>query len=63
MWNSELYNKTLKKIKEKGSFRGYSVKSKEKLYLLLAYPKNKQEDLTSEQRRIIKELVDKIKKE
>lgn len=36
---------------------------KEKLYLLFAYPKNIQENLTEEQKQIIKSLVDAIKKE
>lgn len=36
---------------------------KEKLYLLFAYPKNVQENLTEEQKQTIKMLVDAIKKE
>lgn len=39
------------------------VFQKEKLYLLLAYPKNVQTDLTSEQKKAIKALVEQIKKE
>ena len=39
------------------------VFEKEKLYLLFAYPKNMQEDLTEEQKRAIKMLIDAIKKE
>lgn len=39
------------------------VFEKEKLYLLFAYPKNVQENLTEEQKQIIKTLVDAIKKE
>lgn len=39
------------------------VFEKEKLYLLLAYPKNVQSNLTPAQERAIKDLVDKIKKE
>ena len=39
------------------------VFEKEKLYLLFAYPKNIQENLTSEQKKAIKILVDAIKKE
>jgi len=39
------------------------VFEKEKLYLLFAYPKNMQEDLTEEQRKAIKILIDAIKKE
>lgn len=36
---------------------------KEHLYLLFAYPKNVQEDLSSEQKKTIKKMVDAIKKE
>ncbi len=36
---------------------------KEKIYLLFAYPKNVQENLTVEQKHIIKTLIDAIKKE
>lgn len=36
---------------------------KGKLYLLFAYPKNVQENLTEEQKQAIKKLVDAIKKE
>lgn len=39
------------------------VFEKEKLYLLLAYPKNVQENLTPSQEKAIKALVDAIKKE
>lgn len=39
------------------------VFEKEKLYLLFAYPKNVQENLTEEQKQAIKALVDTIKKE
>lgn len=39
------------------------VFEKEKLYLLFAYPKNVQENLTEEQKKAIKALVDAIKKE
>lgn len=39
------------------------VFEKEKLYLLFAYPKNVQEDLTESQKQAIKALVDAIKKE
>ena len=35
----------------------------EKLYLLFAYPKNMQDNLTPEQKRMIKTIVDAIKKE
>ena len=36
---------------------------KERIYLLFAYPKNVQENLTSEQKKAIKKLIDEIKKE
>ena len=39
------------------------VFEKEKLYLLFAYPKNVQEDLTEEQKKSIKMLIEAIKKE
>ena len=39
------------------------VFEKEKLYLLLAYPKNVQSELSSEQTKMIRLLVDAIKKE
>lgn len=39
------------------------VFEKERLYFLFAYPKNVQEDLTSEQKKAIKQLVELIKKE
>lgn len=39
------------------------VFEKEKLYLLFAYPKNVQDDLTQEQKKLIKAIVDAIKKE
>ena len=39
------------------------VFEKEKLYLLFAYPKNMMENLTEEQKQLIKRLVDAIKKE
>lgn len=39
------------------------VFEKEKLYLLFAYPKNLQQNLTDEQKKAIKALVDAIKKE
>ena len=35
----------------------------EKLYFLFAYPKNVQDDLTSDQKRIIKKAIEEIKKE
>lgn len=39
------------------------VFEKEKLYFLLAYPKNVQDDLTPEQRKQVRKLVEAIKKE
>lgn len=36
---------------------------KEKLYFLFAYPKNVQENLTNEQKEIIKSMIELIKKE
>lgn len=36
---------------------------KEKIYLLFAYPKNVQENLTSEQTRAIRKIIEEIKKE
>ena len=36
---------------------------KERIYFLFAYPKNLQEDLTAEQKRIIRTLIEAIKKE
>ena len=39
------------------------VFEKEKLYLLFAYPKNIQENLTEEQKSAIRALIDAIKKE
>lgn len=36
---------------------------RKQIYLLLAYPKNVQEDLTSEQKKMLKKLVDTIKEE
>lgn len=36
---------------------------KEHLHLLLAYPKNVQDDLTPEQKRLVKQMVEQIKKE
>lgn len=38
------------------------VYEKEKLYLLFAYPKNVQENLTSEQKKAIKTMIETIKK-
>lgn len=39
------------------------VFEKEKLYLLFAYPKNVQSDLTSDQKKAIKNIIELIKKE
>lgn len=36
---------------------------KERLYFLFAYPKNVQSDLTNEQKKVIKNLIELIKKE
>ena len=36
---------------------------KEKIYLLFAYPKNVQENLTAEQKKAIKKIIDEIRKE
>ena len=39
------------------------VLEKEKIYLLFAYPKNVQEDLTSEQRRLLRRMAEAIMEE
>ena len=39
------------------------VLEKEKIYLLFAYPKNMQEDLTSEQRRLLRRMAEAIMEE
>ena len=39
------------------------VFEKEQLYLLFAYPKNVQDDLTPDQKKVVRKLVDEIKKE
>ena len=39
------------------------VFEKEKLYLLFAYPKSVQDDLTQDQKKMIKAIIDAIKKE
>lgn len=39
------------------------VFEKEKLYLLFAYPKSMQENLTQEQKKLIRKLIEAIKKE
>ena len=39
------------------------VFEKEKLYLLLAYPKNVQDNLTPSQEKLIKDIVDRLKRE
>lgn len=36
---------------------------KEHLYFLFAYPKNVQEDLTSDQKKVIRKMIEAIKKE
>ena len=39
------------------------IYEKERLYLLFAYPKNVQENLTSEQKKAIKTMIEMIKRE
>ena len=39
------------------------VFEREHLYLLFAYPKNVQEDLTPEQKKMIRKIIEAIKKE
>ena len=39
------------------------LRKKEKLYLLFAYPKNVQEDLTPEQRKLLRRMVEAIMEE
>ena len=39
----------------------YNVTSKGRIYLALIYPKNEQDDLTEEQRKLLKQLSDKLK--
>ena len=39
------------------------VLEKEKLYLLFAYPKNVQEDLTPEQRKLLRRMVEAVMEE
>ena len=39
------------------------ILEKEKIYLLFAYPKNVQEDLTSEQRRLLRRMAEAIMEE
>lgn len=56
------------KIRNRGKSGGgrviyLDVFEKEKLYFLFAYPKNVQENLTAEQKRIIKNIIEEIKKE
>ena len=56
------------KIRNRGKSGGgrviyVDVFEKEKLYFLFAYPKNVQENLTAEQKRIIKNIIEEIKKE
>lgn len=56
------------KIRNRGKSGGgrviyLDVFEKEKLYFLFAYPKNVQENLTAEQKKIIKNIIEEIKKE
>ena len=56
------------KIRNRGKSGGgrviyLDVFEKEKLYFLFAYPKNVQENLIAEQKRIIKNIIEEIKKE
>ena len=56
------------KIRNRGKSGGgrviyLDVFEKEKLYFLFAYPKNVQENLTAELKRIIKNIIEEIKKE
>lgn len=39
------------------------VEARQKIYLLLCYPKNEQEDLTAEQKKTIRQLVAKLQEE
>ena len=41
----------------------WNVFEKEKLYFLLAYPKNVQDNLTPDQKKQVRKLVEAIKKE
>ena len=56
------------KIRNRGKSGGgrviyLDVFEKEKLYFLFAYPKNVQENLTAEQKKMIKNIIEEIKKE
>ena len=56
------------KIENRGKFGGsrviyVDVFEKEKLYFLLAYPKNVQDNLTPDQKKQVRKLVEAIKKE
>ena len=59
--------KTRLKSPSKGKSSGFRVcyfddTESEKLFLILIYPKNKQENLTSEEKKALKELTNEIKK-
>jgi len=59
--------KTRLKSSSKGKSGGFRVcyfdnKESEELFLLLIYPKNKQENLTAEEKKALKEFVNVIKK-
>jgi hypothetical protein len=60
--------KTRLKSSSRGKRGGFRVcyvdlANKERLYLLLIYPKNEQENLTMEDKKVLKELVDILKKD
>ena len=59
-----IYLDVLEKEKSGGGRVIYlDVLEKEKIYLLFAYPKNIQEDLTSEQRRLLRRMAEAIMEE
>ncbi len=62
----------IRKIRLKSSGKGKSggfrvcyidIPEKEKLFLILLYGKNEQEDLSSDEKKILKNLTDRLKKE
>ncbi len=60
--------KTRLKSASKGKSGGFrvcylDVPEKEKLFLILIYAKNEQEDLSGEERKMLRALVDQLKKE
>ena len=63
-WYKEIADKTRRAGKSGGGRVIYlDVLVKEKIYLLFAYPKNVQEDLTSEQRRLLRRMAEAIMEE